>query len=305
MGRVSLVRCESSSDPAGMFAALTDQTTSTRLVPFGSGLYLKDETGNAAGSFKLRGVLEAVRAHDGVQAMVTVSTGNTGIAAAVVSQSLGWSCEVWLPKDATVAKTKRLERLGATVVIANSSFSDTATRARRSARRRHCLFIAPGSTQTFLLGLTAIFREVFEQQPDVSTLFVPCGGGGLLSAAVLARRRVGVDVRVLGVQAWSSRPVFNLWHRRPPDGRVDASYADCLSGDLEADAQILALVDEVDDLRLVTRRQLRAARGWVEDRLSLKPELGAVAGIAAWLETRPQGSSVAILTGRTSMATTP
>ena len=280
-------------------ADLRLSASGTPLLRLADDLYLKDETASVAGSFKLRGVLKLVddareTASGGV---ATVSSGNTGLAATLVAEAMGIPCRVWLPKGADLDKRSALAELGATIVDSPHGFARTAQNAALWAEEHSALFVSPGTSASFVAGLLPIFAELEKCLDGIRTIYIPCGGGGLLTAAVWATRDWRKPPNLIGVQAWSSRPVHDLRYGLQ-NSRTDASYADSISGELERGALVVPVIQEVSEVRLVTRKQLLQARKFVYAKTELIPDLGACAGLAAHLKEPKAGTTVVLLTGR-------
>lgn len=266
-------------------------------------LILKDETRNPAHSFKLRGLVGVAISDPGSlsHGIVTVSTGNTGIAAAVTAAALGVPCEVWLVGEPDAAKLRHLASLGVRLRVSSRPFSETAKLASRAARNTGRFFIAPGATDAYIDALKPLFVELQTQVVDFKRLYVPCGGGGLLTAAVRALSGTTV-ADIIGVQAWSSRPVFDLYHHTTGPSPTKAPYATSLSGDLEDDAAIRRSLGAVSRMILVTRADLRLARRELLRSTGINADPGGVAGVAAAFKEARPGPAVAIITGRSSSA---
>lgn len=288
---------------SGELAALLDATEKTPLIRLDSGLYLKDETSNPSGCFKLRSMLRMLLAQQSSPtSVVTASSGNTGIALGIAARALDLEAEVWMTTGSSAARRRAVRDAGARVRVEGDQFSDTAEAARTHAHELGASFISPGLAGPFIEGHRAIFGEIRDEIPSVDVIYVPSGGGGLLSAAVLERSSWprAADTRLVGVQTRASHPLFDLFH----DGRSmpapeTVGYAESLSGDIEDGAAILDLISLVDDIQLVTRQELRRARELVRDLTHFDPELGGSAGIVAALrmEGATSGPAVAVLTG--------
>lgn len=285
-------------------------TELTPLVQVEDGLFVKDETSNPSGCFKLRSMLRTLLQLPANSAgAVTVSCGNTGLALGLAASLTGVPAHVWMTDGSSPHRMRRIRATGADIHEHGTDISQAAAAAKRFAANIDAEFISPGQPGQFVDGHRAIFSEIIKELPTVKSIFVPTGGGGLLSAGTrVIAEHPDQKPRLVGVQPLASHPVADLFDghpERPTPPHV--SYAECLEGDLEPGAAILDAISLVDHMTLVSRSDLRAARTMVRAETGLQPELGAVAGVAAALREAPfrQGGTVAILTGSIGAKLTP
>ncbi len=172
-------------------------------------IYLKMENLQPIGAFKVRpaanAILGAAQASiaDGVY---TASSGNMGQGVAYIAGKLGRSATVFLPKDAAATKVASLKRLGARIRFMEdeawwqvlADHGDPATRG---------MFIHPVASQDVIAGDATIGLEIHEELPDVDTVLVPFGGGGLSTGIASALRAAGSNARVLGAESDHCAPL--------------------------------------------------------------------------------------------------
>ncbi len=205
--RTPLVRFEArSNDFSRLEKVTTEVVTTTVTTPE---IYLKLESLQPTGSFKVRGAGNALlsaelsKLKDGVW---TASAGNMGQALAWYAQRLGVACTVIVPDDAPQVKVKAIERLGAQIVKVPFAEYQSIQREGRSPGMRGSL-IHPFADEAVLAGNGTIGLEILEDLPDVDTVLVPYGGGGLSCGIAAAIRASKPGVRVEAVEVATAAPL--------------------------------------------------------------------------------------------------
>ncbi|MGP3921048.1 pyridoxal-phosphate dependent enzyme [Nonomuraea sp. 10N515B] len=264
-------------------------TVRTPFHPLGKDdILVKREDLQVSGSFKIRGAVNTFLTAAGdrrQRALVTVSTGNTGRALCALGKWFSVPVHVFVLEDCQASKLDDLRRMGATVHLAGRSFLAASMTARNFADEHEMLYCSAGADWDFLHGLGTIVLELHDQHPDLDTLFLPVGGGGLAAAVGTAYAALPEVKKptIIGVQAANSRPIYDFFHF----GRIitDAAptMADCLAGEPEANAIILDVAKSVlSDVVLVSESEIElATKQLVSYGITLEP--GAAAGYAAYL----------------------
>jgi threonine dehydratase len=176
----------------------------------GGSVWLKLETVQATGSFKIRGAANALvrlRERSFTGLVVTASAGNHGLALSTAAKQLGFHVRVHLPKTAPAAKKQALSGLGAEAVEADG-YDEAEARAHEDARRPGCYYLSPYNDTDVIAGAGTAAMEMFDQHAELDVLVVPVGGGGLLAgSALVARMRGRSDLVIVGTEAEAS-PVY-------------------------------------------------------------------------------------------------
>jgi len=272
----------------------------------GADVWLKLETAERTGSFKMRGAASAIarlkERRPEVTAVVTASAGNHGQAVAAVARALGLTARVHLPATAPAAKRDAILRLGAEIVEA-PTYDETEARAREDARRTGAAFVAPYNDTDVVAGAGTVALEMLRGRSDLDVLVAPVGGGGLLSGTAIVARALRPGARIFGAEALAS-PAFTsaLAAGRPVTVEVHDTLADGLAGNMDPDTCTFAIVrDLVDRVVAVTEDEIAAAmrRLLLEDQLVAEGAAAtAIAGVIA-LAPELAGSTVGvILSGR-------
>jgi threonine dehydratase len=267
----------------------------------GERVWLKLETLQPTGSFKIRGALAAMAAAPDGQ-VVTASAGNHGLAVARAAVLLGREATVVVAADASRAKVSRLRRLPVRLVERRRGY-DEAERAALDLASRGATFVSPYNDADVIAGQRTLGLELDTRVEGGLTVVVPVGGGGLLAGLALWAAERG-DVRLIGVEAAASTAFSaSLAAGRVVDVPIGETIADGLAGGLELGSVTVDIVRESGMVEMVTvgEGELLAAVAHLHREHGLVVE-GAGAAAVAVLNSRqteaPGGPVVALVTGR-------
>jgi threonine dehydratase len=175
----------------------------------GGPVYLKCENLQRTGSFKVRGAyLRISRLSDPQRdrGVIAASAGNHGQGVAFAAALLGAAATVVMPEGAPLPKIAATRGYGAEIVLHGSTVEHAVARAKELAAERGSVFIHPFEHPDILIGQGTVGLEIVEQCPDVRTIAVPVGGGGLASGVAVAAKGTSPATRVIGVQAEAVAP---------------------------------------------------------------------------------------------------
>jgi len=178
----------------------------TPLVPFGPAAerrFLKAESLQPIGAFKIRGAYNAVASlspDERSRGVITYSSGNHAQGVARAARLLGAHAVVVMPSDAPALKQARVEADGAEVIVVGPSSEERQRVAEELAAERGLAIIPPFDDDRIIAGQGTVGLEIVEELPDVAAVFVPIGGGGLASGVAVAVRALVPDARVIGVE---------------------------------------------------------------------------------------------------------
>ena len=167
-------------------------------------IFYKLDNLQMTGSFKERGALNKLLrlSEDQRQrGVIAASAGNHGLAVAFHAQRLGIPATIVMPRFAPLIKVSRARRYGATVTLEGEDFDAALAHARQLQTQSQGCFIPAFDDLDVIAGQGTLGLELFEQVPDVETIIVPVGGGGLISGLAVALKESGSRARVIGVQA--------------------------------------------------------------------------------------------------------
>ena len=187
-------------------ATLRGVTIRTPLVAFGpleSRRFLKAESLQPIGAFKLRGAYVAVASlteAERARGVITYSSGNHAQGVARAARLLGAPAVVVMPSDAPAVKKSRVEADGAEVVVVGTSSEERQRVAEELAAARGLTIIPPFDDDRIIAGQGTVGLEIAEDLPDVAAVLVPIGGGGLASGVAVAIRALAPGARIVGVE---------------------------------------------------------------------------------------------------------
>jgi len=167
------------------------------------GAYLKLENLQPMGAFKIRGAYNAIgRMADDARrrGVITYSSGNHGQAVAYAAQLLGMRAVVVMPETAPAVKVAGVKRWGGEVIFAGRTSHDRQVKAEEIAAREGFAVVPPFDHPDIVAGQATVGLEIAEQLPDVATVVVPVGGGGLISGVVVGLVAAGCPARVWGIE---------------------------------------------------------------------------------------------------------
>lgn len=232
-------------------------------IETGAEVYLKLEMLQHTGSFKLRGAVNKLLSLDKsemARGVITASTGNHGAAVLHIARQLGVQVEVFLPENASETKVQKLKELGATITRVGTDSLVSEQAARKKATAHSIPFISPYNDVDIIAGQGTMTLEILEDLPDVDAVFVPVGGGGLISgagAALIPHQ----EVELLGCQPLNS-PVMQA---SVEAGKILElpflpTISDGTAGGLEADSITFPLCQKwVDHFISVDEDEIAAA----------------------------------------------
>jgi threonine dehydratase len=267
----------------------------------GQQAWLKVETLQPTGSFKIRGALAAMAAApDGP--LVTASAGNHGLALARAAGLLGREATVVVAADASRAKVTRLRRMPVSLVEHGAGYLE-AEEAALELASRGATFVSPYNDPDVIAGQRTLGLELDRQLEGPMTVVVPVGGGGLLAGLALWAAERG-DVRVIGVEAGASTAFSaSLAAGRVVEVPIGETIADGLAGDVEPGSVTVDIVRDsgVVDMVTVDEDELLAAVAELHREHGLVVEgagAAAVAAVRSGKAAPPDGRIVALVTGR-------
>lgn len=180
----------------------------------GVDIHLKFENRQFTASFKERGALNRLlllSREERSRGVVAMSAGNHAQALAYHGSRLDIPIAIVMPRYTPNAKVAKTRVFGAEVLLHGSAFAETLEFTRELARERDLVLVHPFDDQAVIAGQGTLGLEIVEQLPDVDTVVVPVGGGGLLAGIAVAVRAVRPQVRLVGVQAERFRAAVDLF----------------------------------------------------------------------------------------------
>ena len=265
-------------------------------------VYLKCENLQRTGSFKIRGAyvrIARLNAAERSRGVVAASAGNHAQGVALAAQLLGCHATIVMPDGAALPKIQATRGYGADIEFAGSGVTEALERAQQISDETGAVLIHPFDHHDILVGQGTVGLEIIEQLPDVSTIVVPLGGGGLAAGIALVRER-RPDVRVVGVQAEDAAAYpGSLAEGRPVRGTMGPTMADGIAVAQPGLIPFEVIAEQLDEVVTVSEEAMSRALIGLLERAKMLVEPSGAAGVAALLE-RPdafEGPVVSVLSG--------
>ncbi len=267
---------------------LDPSTTFSRLC--GHEIYLKLENLQKTGSFKVRGALNKIQLLDAAaraRGVITASAGNHAQGVAYAARMAGVTATVVMPETAAFSKAEATVAYGARVVLAGRDYGEAYAHALTLAAEQDATFIHAFDDAQVIAGQGTLGLELLEQLPDVDTVVVPVGGGGLLAGVASALRGSSSRARVIGVQAAGAS---SLAPSLRAGKRVELSRVDTIADGLATNcvgAQPFEIIRSAVDLAIeVTDAEIATAVLLLLERAKTVVEGAGAVGVAACLAGR-------------------
>ncbi len=277
----------------------------TPLLELPGGLWLKPESLQPTGAFKLRGATNAVALLDPGQrarGVLTHSSGNHGQALAYAAARSGIACTVVMPRGASPVKVAATRRYGAHIDVVDEA--DRIARVEQLAGQTGAEVVPPYDDARIIAGQGTVGREVVHDLPDVGTVLVPVGGGGLLSGVAVAVKALAPDARVVAVEPALAGDLAEGFARgervRWPAELTTRTSAGGLHAQSVGALNWAHVQAYVDDVVTVTEAEIAAAVGWLARSARLVAEPSGAVATAWWLRDAAAvgpGPVVAIVSG--------
>lgn len=274
-------------------------TSSALNERFSADLVLKAELFQKTGSFKVRGLLTKLlrlTTEERERGVVTVSAGNAAGALAWAARDAGVPATVVMAATAVPAKIDAARGYGATVELVEG---DLMAQYERIRDERQLTGVHPFDDEDVILGHAGLGLELLADRPDLDTVLVPVGGGGLISGVATALKLLKPAIRVIGIEPEQADVVSRSLAAGVPQKLLTArSIADGLAAPVCGTRNLPLIQQYVDDVVRVSEDALLEATRLVMSRTKLALEPAAAAPFAAMLEgLRPEGVTAAVVSG--------
>jgi threonine dehydratase len=250
---------------------------------FGAQLWMKAENRQYTSAFKERGALNKLlllTEDERRRGVFAASAGNHAQGLAYHATRLGVPSTIVMPEGTPFVKIERTQSFGAQVVIAGKTYDDASAAAQQLCADKGGVYVHPFNDAAVIAGQGTIGVEMLEQAPDLDTLIVPIGGGGLIAGVAIAAKTIKPSIRIIGVEA-AMFPSFLARRQGLPDPVGGATIAEGIAvrsvGDLSFDLAN-PLIDDILVLDEADFERGIAAYANVEKTLA---EGAGAAGLAA------------------------
>jgi len=271
-------------------------------------LYLKPENLQPIGAFKLRGAYNKIASlspEERGRGVITYSSGNHGQGVAYAARALGAKAVIVMPNNAPALKREAAAAMGAEIVLVGPGSLERQTQAEELAAQRGYVIVPPFNDEKIIAGQGTMGLEILEDLPDVETVLVPVGGGGMLSGVATAIKLSKPSTKIIGVEpelAADAQASFRA-------GKIVESTAEQTSRTIADGLRTQSLgaitfkhiQQYVDDILTVSEDEIRQAVRWLAGNPKTVAEPSGAVAVAGFLFHQDQlpktNVNVAIISG--------
>ena len=254
----------------------------------GADVHLKLELFQRTGSFKIRGAtnrIATLSTEERENGVVTASAGNHAQGVALAATRIGVDSKIVMPEHAPVSKVKATRSYGGEVVLSGRDYDAAAERAHEIEREEGRTYIHAFDDEQVMAGQGTIGLEIYDDLPEVETVVVPIGGGGLISGIATALKGKNEDIRVVGVQAEGASSVAeSLRKGRRIERNSVETIADGIATRTVGERTFEIIQERVDEVVTVTDPEIAVALTTLLERSKTLAEGAGAVALAAVLE---------------------
>jgi threonine dehydratase len=240
------------------------------------------------GSFKIRGATNRIATLTNAEreaGVVAASAGNHAQGVALAARQAGIDATIVMPVDAPISKIDATRGYGAAVVLDGEDYHEAAARARDIEAETGATFVHAFDDTAVMAGQGTLGLEIVEDCPDVETVVVPIGGGGLISGVATAIKAIDSSVRIVGVQAEGASSIAQSLEKGEIVERESVdTIADGIAVRTVGEAPFAVIQERVDDVVTVSDDAIAKAVALLLERSKLLVEGAGAAPLAALLE---------------------
>ena len=276
---------------------MRDTIKSTTLMPTktfsklaGTNIFMKLENLQTTGSFKVRGAFNKIfhlTEEEKKCPVVAASAGNHAQGVAYSASKLGLKSTIFMPAFTPPTKANATRAYGADVILTGDSFDDAFAASQEYCKTHNATYIHPFNDEKIIAGQGVVGLEIFHQCPDVDTVIVPIGGGGLISGIAIAIKEMNPAVKIIGVEAEKAASMFAS-HLKGEIITLSSAptIADGIAVKKPGDITFEIIEKYVDDLITVTDTEIAHAAYLMLQRGKLLVEPSGAAALAAAIERK-------------------
>jgi threonine dehydratase len=264
----------------------------------GLNVWLKEEQRQRTGSFKVRGAYNHISRLPAGTRVVAASAGNHAQGVALAASLSGMPATIFMPTTASLPKVKATQDYGATIRFSDGVIDDAVSEAKAFAESEGAVFVPPFDDPLVIAGQGTIALELADEAPDVTTVVVPVGGGGLIAGIGAAYAELAPNVRVVGVEAAGAASMtgsIEAGQLRPATSL--STIADGIAVKSPSELTLAHAQAFVDEMVTVTDAEIGEALVVLLERAKVVVEPSGAAALAAVLagKVRADAGPVAVL----------
>lgn len=254
----------------------------------GAEIYLKMESLQVGGSFKIRGAFNKISLlsdEELEKGIITASAGNHAQGVGYVARDKGVNALICIPENAPQTKIENTKRYGVEVMVAGKDFDACEAIAHEVEKETGRTFVHAFDDPDTMAGQGTIGIDMMEEQPDLDIVMVPVGGGGLMTGVGTAVKAMNPNVKVVGIQPETSKPWCEaFWQKKYVKCDIGDSLADGLTGEIIDHEMIEGFNAVVDEMIAIGEDSIAEGMFYMLDKHHQIVEGSGAAGIAALLE---------------------
>jgi threonine dehydratase len=273
----------------------------------GSDVFMMCVNLQRTGSYKLRGAynrLSKLSPEERAKGVIAASAGNHAQGVALAARELGIKATIFMPLGVALPKLEATQDYGAEVVLVGNIFNESLKAAKERAAETGAVFIAPFDHEDIIMGQGTLGLEILDEVPDVDTVIMAIGGGGLISGVASAIKQkaaqLGKTVRIIGVQAENAAAYPpSLEAGEPLTVDIHPTICDGISVARPGSLNFDIIKDAVDEVVTVSDDDVARALVMLLERAKMVVEPAGAVGVAAIMDgkIRNAGKTVTILSG--------
>lgn len=267
-------------------------------------LLFKCENLQRTGSFKIRGALNFMTAQPRealARGVITASAGNHAQGVAFSADLLGVKSAIYMPESTPPQKVQATREYGAEVVLTGRNFDEAYAAALKGQKETGALFVHPFDDPLVMAGQGTIGLEILDELPDVATILVPIGGGGLIAGIATAVKETHPHVRIIGVESKAAPSMhYSLKKGKIVEAPLSVTLADGIAVKRVGKNTFPIIRELVDDVVLVDEEEIALAIVALLERTKLLVEGAGAVPLAALLNGKGgkmAGKTVCVLSG--------
>lgn len=264
---------------------VTSQTTNLKT---GKNVYLKLENHQKTGAFKYRGAsykLSKLSPEQLAAGVVTASAGNHAQGLALAAKQLDVTATIFMPEGTPAAKVEATKGYGATVNLIGQSFQEAYTASLEHRKLTDATYIHPFDDYDIMAGQGTIGIEMLEDLPQLDTIIVPIGGGGLISGIAVAAKMIKPSIKIIGVQAANAPSMFKSYYSGDDNVILNScsTIAEGIAVKQPGELTQKIVREYVDEIYCVSESQIANAMVYLLERTKSLVEGAGASALAALL----------------------
>jgi threonine dehydratase len=221
--------------------------------------------------------------------VITISSGNHGLALSYAAKNLGVRAVICLPDSVPHNKAKAIEALGAELEIKGNTYDEADLHAHKLQKLEGLTMVHPFDDVDIIAGQGTIGLEILKDFPQIDTVIIPVSGGGLLAGVALALKNSKPEIKVIGVTMEGGPAMYeSLKAGKPVDVKEEPTFAHALAGGIGLNNQYTFQIAQqlVDEMILVTENEIASSMVYALREENLLVEGGGAVGLAALLNSK-------------------